>query len=235
MEPSSSSSTTRLPGPEFYSSLGLDYESAFSHDASLHKFLQLALQHLPSSGAHILDMGCGTGNPVAVTLAAAGHRITGVDISDTMVELSQKAVPSGSFSVADMREYEHPPSEEIDALFNIFSLFLLSREDFEEMARRWARWLRPGGLLCIGTLAAEDCDPVGKGQGYDKDGRCARDIGFRFMGADCKITLFTRDGWRWLLEGNGFEILDTMTELFVPPKEADSDQEEHYYIIARKR
>jgi hypothetical protein len=49
-----------------------------------------------------------------------------------------------------------------------------------------------------------------------------------------KITLFTRKGWKALLEENGFDIMDTKTELFVPPEEAKSDEEQHYYIIAKK-
>lgn len=121
-------------------------------------------------------------------------------------------MPSGHFERADMRQYEPPAGLRFDAVWNNFSLFDLNREEIEEieeMAVRWSRWL-----------------PV--------DGRCARDIGARFMGADVKITLMTRIGWERLLGENGFEILDTMTELFVPPKESDSEEEAHYYIVARK-
>jgi SAM-dependent methyltransferase len=131
------------------------YEHAFSHDTGLLAFTQTALTHLPPN-AHVLDVGWGTGKPIATALAAAGHRVTCIDISDAMVELSRKVVPSGAIEVADMRD-------------------LFQRND-------WTRWLEVGGVLCTCTLVAKDYDPEGKGKGYDADGKCARDIGFRFMG-----------------------------------------------------
>ncbi|MCJ1248558.1 hypothetical protein MMC30_005776 [Trapelia coarctata] len=220
-----------MPDAEFYSSLGSKYEDAFGHDAGLLTFIRDALLHLPASST-VLDVGCGTGKPIASSLTAAGHRVIGIDISDTMVELSRKAVPSGSFEVADMRDYV--PKERVNAVFNILSLFILSREEVEEMAGKWGNWLEVGGLLMICTLAAEDYRPLGTGAGYDADGRCARDVGFRFMGATATITLFTREGWKVLLGEKGFSIVYTSTELFVPPEEAQSDPEQHYYIIAKK-
>lgn len=117
---------------EFYDSLGADYESAFGHDAGLHTFLNKALALLPSS-SKVLDVGCGTGSPVSSTLVAHGHQVIGIDVSPSMVELSCKAVPSGKFEVASMTEYV--PKEKVNAIFNILSLFLLSRQEMESM--RW--------------------------------------------------------------------------------------------------
>jgi 2-polyprenyl-3-methyl-5-hydroxy-6-metoxy-1,4-benzoquinol methylase len=73
--------------------------------------------------ANVLDVGCGTGKPVAMTLAAAGHSVTGIDISDIMIALSQKAVPSGRFHLLDVKEYEPPSGPPFDAVFNILCLF----------------------------------------------------------------------------------------------------------------
>ncbi|KAF2478413.1 S-adenosyl-L-methionine-dependent methyltransferase [Lindgomyces ingoldianus] len=219
---------------KFYSSLGSKYEDAFAHDAGLISFIQTVLSDMPPQ-ALVLDVGCGTGKPVASSLAAAGHRILGIDISPAMVELSRKAVPSGTFDVADMRNYVPPEGIRLDAIFNILSLFLLDREGIESMAEKWSSWLPAGGLLCICTMAAEDCSPDEKGNGYDADGLCARDIGIRFMGAQTFITLFTRKGWAALLEKQGFEIVKTMTEMHAPPEEADSDPEPHLFIVAKKK
>ena len=219
---------------EFYSSLASKYEDAFGHDAGLLTFIHNILSDLPPR-ALVLDVGCGTGKPVASSLAAAGHRILGIDISPAMVELSRKAVPSGTFEVADMRSYQPPEGIRLDAVFNILSLFMLDREGIESMAEKWSLWLPAGGLLCICTIPAEDCSPDEKGHGYDPDGLCARDIGCRFMGAQTSVTLFTRKGWAALLEKQGFDIVKTMTEMHVPPEEADSDPESHFFIVAKKR
>ncbi|KAL9616011.1 MAG: hypothetical protein Q9160_009071 [Pyrenula sp. 1 TL-2023] len=222
---------------EFYSSLSSVYEAAFGHDAGLLRFLQIVLKHLPESGgASILDIGCGTGHPVATTFAAAGHRIHGLDISDEMVQLSQKAVSSGgTFEVADMRTWQpSPASESFDAILAILSLFTLTRPEIEAQVQRSSSWLQQGGLLCVGSIAAEYCHPESKGVSYDGDGRCARDIPFRFMGNDVPVTLLTREGWTQTLRENGFEVVETMTELFQPPAEAQSDEEMHFFLVARK-
>jgi SAM-dependent methyltransferase len=234
---SAASNSTEMAGIEvkdytaMYSNLGSDYEDAFSHDAGLHEFLGTALPLLPPS-SRVLDVGCGTGRPVASTLSSAGHHVLGVDISDKMVELSSRAVPAGTFEVGDMREYV-PKGDKFDGVFNILSLFILSREEIEAMSAKWSSWLKPGGILCICTIAAEDVRPKPSPE-YDEDGLCARDIGFRFLGNNVKTTLFTEDGWRLLLEKNGFEIVVEKKDLFKLPPETDSDDEMHYFLIARK-
>jgi SAM-dependent methyltransferase len=218
---------------DFYSSLGSNYEDAYGHDEGLIKFLEKALTYLPPQ-SQVLDIGCGTGRPVASTLAAAGHIMTGIDISEVMLELSRKAVPSGHFQNADMRQYEPPAGFHFNAVLSIMATFILDREEIEEMVTCWSRWLPVGGTLCVATVAAEDYELETRGGKYDEDGRCARDIGIRFMGAIVKTTLMTRIGWEKLLGENGFEILDAMTDVFVPRKEVDSDEQSHYYVIARK-
>lgn len=219
---------------KFYSSLNSKYEDAFAHDTGLNNFIQDVLPYMRPQ-ALVLDVGCGTGKPVASGLAAAGHRILGIDISPAMVELSRQAAPSGTFAVVDMRDYTLPEGVRLDAIFNILSLFTLNREDIESMSGKWSSWLPIGGLLCVCTIAAEDCSPEERGSSYDVDGLCARNIAFRFMGAQTSITLFTRAGWAKLLEKQGFEIVKTMTEMHVPPEDADSEPESHFFIVARKR
>ncbi|KAM3077085.1 hypothetical protein ACMFMG_003446 [Clarireedia jacksonii] len=215
-----------------FSSLGSNYEDAFSHDTGLHEFLKTALSLLPPS-SRIFDAGCGTGRPVSSTLSAAGHHVLGIDLSDKMIELSRKAVPAGTFELGDMRKYV-PKGDQFDGVFNILSLFALSREEIEAMSAKWSTWLKPGGILCICTIPAEAVRPKSSSE-YDDDGLCARNIGFRFLGNDVTITLFTREGWRLLLEKNGFEVIIEKEDLFKLAPETDSDDELHYFLIARKK
>ncbi|KAK6352251.1 hypothetical protein TWF730_009082 [Orbilia blumenaviensis] len=218
---------------DFYSSLGSNYETAFGHDSGLVNFVHKILAHLPPR-ASVLDIGCGTGKPVASTLAEAGCSVTGIDISGVMVELSRKAVPDGKFEVADMLQYEPPEGTQFDAVLSLLSLFALERKDIEKMAKNWSRWVPAGGILSVGSVAAEDCKPMVQDHHYDKDGLCARGIPFRFMGNDITLDLFTRIGWETILSQNGFEIIDTATDLFTPPRESQCDEEMHYFILARK-
>ena len=216
---------------EFYNSVGASYESAFGHDEGLAKFIRRSLTFLKPS-SNVLDVGCGTGTPVASTLAQQGHHITGIDIALSMIELSRNAVPSGTFEVANMLEYA--PKEPVDAILSLFSLFTLSREELESsVSSKWAEWLVPGGLLCIGTIPLDSCQPPK--ELYDADGLCARKIRGRFMDQIVEVDLMAKKFWLGLLEDVGFEILHTAEDYFEPPPEAKSDNEMHFYIIARKK
>lgn len=90
------------PDTSFYPSveLALKYELGFGHNKGLISFLQYAIPLLPPN-SQILDAGCGTGRPVGVSLAAAGHIVTGIDVSNAMISLSKAAIPNGRFHVAD--------------------------------------------------------------------------------------------------------------------------------------
>ncbi|HVY59064.1 MAG TPA: class I SAM-dependent methyltransferase [Xanthobacteraceae bacterium] len=54
-------------------------------------------------GARILDLGCGSGRPVAQYMAGRGLHVTGVDSSATMISLCRSRLPGHEWIVADMR------------------------------------------------------------------------------------------------------------------------------------
>ena len=216
---------------DFYNALGADYEKAFGHNEGLARFIQRSLTYFKPS-SHVLDIGCGTGSPVARTIAQQGHHVRGIDIAPSMIELSRKAVPSGTFEVANMLEYT--PNEPVDVILSVLSLFGLSREELEgSMSAKWADWLVPGGLLCIVTIALDSIQP--SKELYDPDRLCARKIPERFMGRVIEVDLMAKEFWIGLLENVGFEILHTEDDFFEPPPEAQSENETHFFIIARKK
>jgi SAM-dependent methyltransferase len=54
-------------------------------------------------GAAVLDIGCGSGEPIAVWLARRGHPVGGIDSSPEMIALFRANLPGGVAEVADMR------------------------------------------------------------------------------------------------------------------------------------
>lgn len=53
--------------------------------------------------ASILDVGCGSGEPIARYFIGCGHRVTGVDSSQTLIGLCATRFPDHDWIVGDMR------------------------------------------------------------------------------------------------------------------------------------
>ncbi|ESZ96561.1 hypothetical protein SBOR_3063 [Sclerotinia borealis F-4128] len=245
---STPASLTPTSFPTIYTSISHTYETFFSQDPGLHTFLTSTITLLPPS-SQILDLGSGTGRPVASTLSAAHHHVFGLDFSASMVAVSRDSVPSATFVVGDMRSFDVlsllSSGETFDAVYSILSLFTLSRPELEVMGGKWKSWVKKGGLLCICTIAADDVcakegvEGEGEGEGndtglYDDDGLCVRGVKGRFMGHEVQTTLFSKEGWRWLLRSNGFEVVSERGDTYRPPVEADSDVEMHWFLVARR-
>lgn len=59
---------------------------------------------LPPAGP-ILDLGCGSAEPIAAYLIGLGHSVTGVDSSAAMIDACRERFPKQKWIVADMREF----------------------------------------------------------------------------------------------------------------------------------
>jgi hypothetical protein len=56
----------------------------------------------------VLDVGCGTGRPAAEILAAAGHQVHGIDVSQNMINIARTQVPSGQFGKGGYEDLRLP-------------------------------------------------------------------------------------------------------------------------------
>jgi ubiquinone/menaquinone biosynthesis C-methylase UbiE len=107
------------------------------------------LARLPERG-HVLDLGCGCGVPVARRLTAAGHQVTGVDISDVQIERARSLVPDATFIRADATALDLPPAT-FDAVVCLYALIHMPLDQQPRLLHDIARWLRPGGWLLATT------------------------------------------------------------------------------------
>jgi SAM-dependent methyltransferase len=112
-------------------------------------------------GGDALDLGCGTGRHVTAALAAAGYRVTGLDVSSRSIDVARRELPSVRFVVGDMASATFRPGS-FDLVTAFYSIIHLPREEHGEVLRRVATWLRPGGGL-IASLGAS-C-----GDAYEED------------------------------------------------------------------
>lgn len=88
--------------------IGLYERHARSYDADRGKtlferpWLDRFAALIPSGGT-ILDIGCGSGEPIARHLIETGHAVTGIDASDAMIGQCRGRFPAAKWTVADMR------------------------------------------------------------------------------------------------------------------------------------
>ena len=98
----------------------------------------------------VLDVACG-GGFLANPLAAAGHRVTGIDLSRASLEVARRHDGTGSagWLVQDARRLGFR-----DASFDVVCMmdFLEHVEDREAVIAEAARVLRPGGLFYFHTF-----------------------------------------------------------------------------------
>lgn len=107
-------------------------------------YLDMAISYL-KSGAKILDLGCGMGEPIAKYFADKGYRLTGIDGSHKMIAMAKARVPNATFLVGDMRECAL--QEKFDCIIAWHSFFHLSQEDQRAMFAIFEKHMNPGGIL----------------------------------------------------------------------------------------
>lgn len=100
---------------------------------------------LTGKGAHVLDLGCGTGMPIMHYLLTRGMQVTGVDASHRMLDIAKNNLPSGNFVQADMRHLSI--DQKFDAIIAWHSFFHLPPEDQPPMFDVFSSHLKSGGIL----------------------------------------------------------------------------------------
>jgi ubiquinone/menaquinone biosynthesis C-methylase UbiE len=116
---------------------------------------------IPSPGADVLDVGCGTGS-LALLLAEQGHRVTGVDLAPGMVAQARHKLAAAGYEVPIvLADAASPPvgDRRFDVVVARHLLWNLPQP--RAALRRWIGLLRPGGHLVLveglwGTHATED-------------------------------------------------------------------------------
>ncbi len=107
-------------------------------------WLRRLARHVPS-GARVLDLGCGSGVPVARELAKRS-RVTGVDISPSQIARARTLVPEADFLCADMTEVAFEPGA-FDAVVAFYAIINVPLDEQPALFERIGGWLEPGGAF----------------------------------------------------------------------------------------
>lgn len=132
-----------------YDAVSERYERTYDADGKYRSLIRELHQHL-APGSRVLDLGCGSGIPLARTLATTGHHVTGVDFSEVQIRRARNHVPAATFVQADATMLDLP-AESFDAIVCLYALIHIPLADQPPLLTRIARWLRPGGLFVATT------------------------------------------------------------------------------------
>lgn len=194
-----------------YDRVAADFNSARAAESADELAPLLDVLH---AGSRVLDLGCGTGVPIARTLARS-HNVVGVDMSGGQLALACRQVPGADFVRGDMSRVAFQPGS-FDAIVSFYAIFHLPLSEHAPLIARIGAWLKPGGYL-MATFSPN------REEGYTED----------FFGAEMYWSNLSLPEYHALLEKDGFEIL---RDRIVGHGYTDEDAkpEAHPLVFARK-
>ncbi len=157
-------------------------------------------------GDHVLDLGCGTGEPIARWFKAEGFAVTGVDFSEAMLAIARKRWPDGDWRQADMRDFEL--GQTFDGIIAWNSFFHLTAEEQVDCIALMSRHLPQGGMLML---------TVGPGEG-EAYGTVGTEMVYHAS--------LSPAGYAASLEGGGLRMTGFLAK--------DPETESHSVLMARK-
>lgn len=181
----------------------------FRKDCAINKCIKDFEKLLPLH-SEILDVGCGTGYPIAAYLVNHGHRVTGIDVSTEMLKKARALkLVNARFINVDFTDYVADTS--FDAVIAFDSLWHIARSAQEEIYLKLASLIKSGGYLLF-THGNREGEITGEMYGET----------FYYGALDAARV-------RELLAENGFEIL-TFTENYSEPSTGTRD----LLVVAKK-
>ena len=125
------------------------------------KFFEL----LPAPGRRTLEVGCGEGR-VSRDLVKRGHRMTAVDVVETLIRLAKDADEQSSYIRADAAALPFA-DESFDLV--VFYNTLMDIDEMEQSVVEAARVLRHGGAMC--ACVTHPIADAGRYESADSDAR----------------------------------------------------------------
>ena len=168
-------------------------------------WLDAFLALLPAQ-PEVLDLGCGSGKPIANYAIKRGCTVTGVDSSEAMIEMAQRNFPNQVWHLADMRCVHL--EQKFHGILAWDSFFHLTADDQRQMFQQFSEFSVQGAVLMFtsGPAAGET-------------------IGDMFGDALYHASLSSEE-YQALLSAHGFEVLKTVAE--------DADCTGHTVWLAQK-
>lgn len=167
------------------------------------KYIDLFTNYLQPK-SNILDVGCGSGYPIASYLIEKEFNVTGLDASKELLKIAEAKCPLMKSIYGDMRTVS--VKDKYDGIIEWWALFHLPKQDHEKMIARFAGWLKKDGVLEFTTGDSE----------YEGSSSEMLNQELNYYSLDPIL-------YEKYLKDNGFKILLR-----------ESDQDQHMVWIAKK-
>jgi SAM-dependent methyltransferase len=144
-------------------------------------------------GASILDLGCGSGRPIAAYLIRSGYAVTGVDSSPALIAICRERFPQNEWIVADMRTLNL--GRRFDGMLAWNSFFHLAHDHQRAMFPVFAQHIQPRGALM-----------------FTSGGPTHGEVLSTFAGEPLYHASLDPSEYRLLLHQNGFQVVGHVAE-----------------------
>ncbi len=134
-----------------YDAIAREWDAArTSFAGSERRYLDVLLEGL-TAPARILDLGCGTGRPMAEYVLSRGHHVTGVDQSEELLALARVRLPQGEWIRSRIEDFPVDVDRRGSYHGAIVwdSLFHIERERHASILAKVRCALAPGGRLML--------------------------------------------------------------------------------------
>lgn len=149
-----------------------------------------------SPGSTVLDLGCGSGIN-AELMQNTGHRVTGFDFSESMLDLARQRCPEQSFIQGSVNSIEDSLTKykvdiPFDALCLSFIIVHLNDHECNELLNKLRSLIKSNGLLYLSFMPLSD----GKNPGYEKTSFSEDEIYFHYHDSEGLIKTLENKGFR---------------------------------------
>lgn len=176
---------------DLYQRRAHDWDAARGRTLFERPWLDRFVALLPAGG-RVIDVGCGTGEPIARYLIDNGLVLTGVDGSEAMIAICQERFPAATFVVADMRRLAL--GARFSGIVAWDSFFHLTADDQRRMFPIFAALAAPQGALLF-TSGPEHGEALGD-----------------FHGEVLYHASLAADEYRALLDAHGFAVVSHVAD-----------------------
>lgn len=121
-------------------------------------WLDRFLSFIPDDG-QVLDLGCGSGDPIARYIISLGYQLIGVDASAAMLHLAREKFPDSDWRKMDMRYLDLP--DRFHGIVGWDSFFHLTRAEQRSVLPKLAAHLASSGVLML-TVGPDEGEVAGQ-------------------------------------------------------------------------